>query len=34
VEKTMQAMPFIADPSYEDLITTHTEAQQLASKHI
>ena len=34
VEKTMSAAPFIADPSYEDLIITHTEAQQTASKNI
>jgi 1-deoxy-D-xylulose-5-phosphate reductoisomerase len=34
VEKTMCAIPFIADPGYEDLILTHTEAQQAASKNI
>jgi 1-deoxy-D-xylulose-5-phosphate reductoisomerase len=34
VEKTMSAVPFIANPSYEDLILTHTEAQQTASKNI
>jgi 1-deoxy-D-xylulose-5-phosphate reductoisomerase len=34
VEKTMSTVPFIANPSYEDLILTHTEAQQMASTHI
>ena len=34
VEKTMNAAPFTVDPSYEDLIVTHTEAQQMASKNI
>jgi 1-deoxy-D-xylulose-5-phosphate reductoisomerase len=34
VEKTMNAVPFIAEPGYEDLNLTHTEAQQIASKHI
>jgi 1-deoxy-D-xylulose-5-phosphate reductoisomerase len=34
VEKAMQAAPFIAEPGYEELTATHTETQQIASKHI
>ncbi|MDR3184279.1 MAG: 1-deoxy-D-xylulose-5-phosphate reductoisomerase [Prevotellaceae bacterium] len=34
VENAMNAVPFIANPSYEDLVVTHTEAQQAASKNI
>jgi 1-deoxy-D-xylulose-5-phosphate reductoisomerase len=34
VEKTMQTVPFIAGPGYEDLVSTHTEAQRIASKNI
>lgn len=34
VEKTMSAVSFIAGPSYENLIATHTEAQQIASTYI
>jgi 1-deoxy-D-xylulose-5-phosphate reductoisomerase len=34
VEKTMQTVPFIAEPGYEDLVSTHTEAQRLASQNI
>ena len=34
VEKAMNATPFVASPGYEDLIATHAETQQFASKHI
>ncbi|MDR2448544.1 MAG: 1-deoxy-D-xylulose-5-phosphate reductoisomerase [Prevotellaceae bacterium] len=34
VEKTMSAVSFIIDPDYENLIATHTEAQQIASTYI
>jgi 1-deoxy-D-xylulose-5-phosphate reductoisomerase len=34
VEKAMHAVPFVADPNYEDLILTHKEAQQAASKNM